>query len=106
MSVINKGRNDNQNPTDNNQANTANDDRINPDTEIKTEQQTDSVWLLIPQPIEVDGINYGPGQVKVASEEVSKITKDHPEVSKVAEPDNQHHGAKPMPKELDGPDYV
>lgn len=106
MSVINKGRDDNKNPQDNNQANPANDVKVNPDHAIQTEQQTDAVWLMIPQPVEVDGINYGPGEVKVATEDASKILKADSAVSQIKQPDNEHHGAKPMPKELDGPDYV
>lgn len=104
--ALNKGRPDNQNPTDNNQANPGNDVKVNPDHAIKTEQETDSVWLLVPQQVEVDGINYGPGEVKVASEDVEKVVKGHPEITRIKQPDNEHHGAKPMPKELDGPDYV
>lgn len=106
MSVLNKGRDDNKNPQDNNQANPANDSRINPDHAIQTEQQTDSVWLSVPKIVEVDGINYGPGEIKVAKEDAAKIKGADSSVSEIEAPDNQHHGAKPMPKELDGPDYV
>lgn len=104
--ALNKGRHDNQNPQDNNQANTANDERINPDQEIKNNQKTESVWLRIPQVVEVNGINYGPGDVKVASEDAAKIKHADSSVTEIEQLENEHHGAKPMPKELDGPDYV
>lgn len=104
--ALNKGRSDNENPTDSNQANPANDVKVNPDHAIQTEQETDSVWLLIPQQVEVDGINYGPGTVKVAKEDAAKVKKDHSEITEVTEPESEHHGAKPMPKDLNGVDYV
>lgn len=104
--AFNKGRQDSENPTDNNQANPANDVKINPDHAIQTEQQTDSMWLQIPQAVEVDGINYGPGEVKVATTDAAKIMKADNAISEIKQPDNQHHGAKPMPKDLNGVDYV
>lgn len=104
--AFNKGRSDSENPTDANQANPGNDVKVNPDAAIQTEQETDSTWLLIPKVVEVDGINYGPGEVKVATEDVEKVVKNHPEISKIKEPENEHHGAKPMPKDLNGVDYV
>lgn len=70
------------------------------------EQETDSVYLYFPSAVEVDGINYGAGEVKVAKADVAKIQKAVKGVTEIEDIRNVHLGAKPMPKDLNGPDYV
>lgn len=68
------------------------------------DQKTDSVWLYFPAPVEVEGITYGAGEVKVAAEQVEKLKKAG--ASEIKDIRTQHLGAKPMPRDLNGPDYV
>ena len=99
----NKGRKDHKNPTDAVQANPANTTKVNPDAVVTSEQKTDSVWLFFPKAVEVDGINYGAGRVKVAKADAAKLLKEDG-VSEVEDTTEEHQGAKPMPKDLNGPD--
>lgn len=101
----NKGRDDSVNPTDADQANPGNTTKVDPSAVVTTEQKTDSVWLFFSQAVEVDGINYGAGKVKVAKKDSAKLLKEKG-VSEVEDTTNEHTGAKPMPKDLNGPDYV
>lgn len=103
--ALNKGSKNSDNPTDADQANPGNTANVPVDHVIKADQETDSVFLVVPQPVEVDGVTYS-GTVKVAKENVAKVKAAGEGVVELKEDEVEHVGAKPMPKELDGPDYV